>query len=211
MAEVAAALGLISAIITIIGTIEKIYDTARDAQSLPLAFREVNQRLPLVQSTLRIAESQLRSNGSKGTDAAISKTLEETRVKLEKLREILDRCVPPADASPFERYVAALRTLGKDHKVETLMTAVLERVQDLANHHAVKGATREQIDRLQEAIEAMSKSPPSAPDDLIEAPSAIMNVHSGSGDIYSAEGTATQNNLKDNARQFNATNMTISG
>ncbi|KAJ6279061.1 hypothetical protein J3E71DRAFT_355037 [Bipolaris maydis] len=69
-------------------------------------------------------------------------------------------------------------------------------------------ATREQIIKLSEALDAVLAVEPSVSDELIEGASAASrNVHMGKGDIYSADGKAEQFNAKDNARQFRAETM----
>lgn len=54
--------GLISAIIGIIGAIENVYNSLRDAKNLPQAFGEVAIKLPLIWNTLQIAETHIGAN-----------------------------------------------------------------------------------------------------------------------------------------------------
>lgn len=213
VAEASAVIGLISGVIAIVEAIKTVYDAAGDASVLPKAFREVAQRLPLIRDTLRIAEGQLRGpNVDEASSAAIKDAVENCKAKAEKLENIFQECVPPADASTFDRYLAALRSLGKGHKVEVLMKGLLENVQNLANNNAIKAATGEQIAKLAEAIEAVSAMEPSVPDEMIKTPTVTgRNVHTGTGDLYAADGNAKQFNAKGNAKQFHATTMSFGG
>ncbi|TLD14865.1 hypothetical protein PspLS_10881 [Pyricularia sp. CBS 133598] len=141
----------------------------------------------------------------------ISASITIAEVIKRKLRTVFSQCVPAADASQFERYVAALRTLGKDHKVELLMTAVLENVQDLANNSSGRAAAGDQLERLKAAIDALAALDQSVPDDMLESQPGARNLHTGRVDIKSAEGSAKQYNAKDSTKQYTATTMTISG
>ncbi|EUC46494.1 hypothetical protein COCMIDRAFT_92708 [Bipolaris oryzae ATCC 44560] len=207
--EASAIIGIVSAVITFIDAAKKVYDAAENAGDLPAAFREVAQRLPLIQDTLKIIEAQLEKDKlDKATYEAIKSTSERAKTKAEQLKVIFEKCIPVEGASRYARYVAALRTLGKEHKVEVLMKDLLGAVQDIANGQTMRTATREQIIKLSEALDAVLAVEPSVPDEFIEGASAASrNVHMGQGDMYSADGQAEQFNAKDNARQYKAETM----
>ncbi|KAH7556784.1 hypothetical protein BM1_06218 [Bipolaris maydis] len=164
--EASAIIGILSAGVTFIEAAKKVYDAAENAEDLPAAFREVAQRLPLIQDTLKIIEAQLEKDTlDKATYEAIKSTSERAKTKAEQLK-------------------------------------------DIANGQTMRVATREQIIKLSEALDAVLAVEPSVSDELIEGASAASrNVHMGKGDIYSADGKAEQFNAKDNARQFRAETM----
>ncbi|OAL48442.1 SesA protein [Pyrenochaeta sp. DS3sAY3a] len=208
--EAALIIGLVSGVIAIVDGIKKVYDAAGDAEGLPAAFRSVAERLPLIRETLKVVEEQLRTaTMDKDSYAAIKSSVERAKVKAEQLDTIFEKCVPSADSSRYDRYVAALRTLGKGHKVEILMKELLESVQDIANHRAITAVTAEHITKLVEAINNVSAIEPSVSDETIDGSGIGKYVHTGTGDLYSAEGHAEQYNAKDNARQYRAETMTF--
>ncbi len=88
--------GLISAVISIVGAVENIYSGIRDARNLPRAFREVAEKLPLVRETLRIAEQQIKSTSDEEACEAIKTVVENCKVKAERLKEILLPLPPPS-------------------------------------------------------------------------------------------------------------------
>ncbi|KAK7968784.1 hypothetical protein PG988_007857 [Apiospora saccharicola] len=209
--EGAAMLGLISGALTIIEAVQKVYDAAKNAEDIPKAFQEVALRLPLLRETLEIVEQQC--NRDDFDDLASSEVLSSVRrikKKLRKLETIFNKCIPTEDSSRFERYILALRTLGKDHKVEKLMKSLLETSQDIVNHHSIRAATADQVDRLGKALKDISALEPSVPDNVIEDPNiSARNVHTGSGDLNTASGNARQFNARDNARHYHASTITI--
>ncbi|KAL3955848.1 hypothetical protein ACCO45_009867 [Purpureocillium lilacinum] len=87
--------GLISAIISLVGAVENIYSGFRDARNLPRAFREVAEKLPLVRETLRIAEQQIKSTSDEEACEAIKTVVENCKVKAERLKEIFTTVAPP--------------------------------------------------------------------------------------------------------------------
>ena len=56
-------LGVISSIITIIDKTAKAYEALKDVSSLPEAFRQVADRLPIVVSILDLVERRIRKGG----------------------------------------------------------------------------------------------------------------------------------------------------
>jgi translation initiation factor 2 beta subunit (eIF-2beta)/eIF-5 len=209
--EASSIIGIVSGVIAIVDGIKKVYDAAGDAEGLPVAFRSVAERLHLIRETLKAVEEQLgTATMDKDSYQAIKSNVERAKVKAEQLDTIFEKCVPSADASRYDRYVAALRTLGKGHKVEILMKELLESVQDIANQRAIRAVTEEHITKLVEAIENVSAIEPSVSDETIDGSGGIGKyVHTGPGDLYSAEGHAEQYNAKDNARQYRAQTMTF--
>ncbi|RYC66034.1 hypothetical protein CHU98_g134 [Xylaria longipes] len=176
--EPPAIIGLIAGTIGIAGAIKAIYDAADNTQGLPQAFHEVANRLPLILDALQVAENQLKARDvSEAILDAIQTTVKDANEKASELEAIFQKCLPHDDASRFDRYVAALRTLGKGHKVELLMKALLENVQDLANNQAIRSATTDQISALVEAVEAVGALEPSVSDDLIEPTSNATRNH----------------------------------
>ncbi|KAL9945264.1 hypothetical protein ACHAP0_008119 [Verticillium nonalfalfae] len=168
--------GLISAVIAIVGTIENIYNGLRDAKNLPRAFREVAEKLPLVRNTLQIAERHISANTDEEACQAIKNVLEKCKVKAEHLEEIFN-AVAPEHPSRLERYRVVVRRLGKGNLVEVLTKEMMEDVRLLAVNRAIQAATESQIAELLKAIEELSSLEPSLLDE-----DSISQHHYGSGD-----------------------------
>jgi hypothetical protein len=204
-AEAILVLGVISSVITVVETIVKIYNDVKEADGIPATFREAARRLPLVRDTLRIAESRIhdRSLDEEGC-RAIKPTVEECKDKALRLELVFRKVMPQGEFSRLERYRIAIRALGQESKVETLMTAMLGDVQLLAQNHAVKAATEAQVGMLAKAIEELAAMPPSMAEEAVEK-SSISNYGSGTQNVNT--GAGSQNNNTGGGRQFIGENL----
>lgn len=180
-AEAGLVIGLISGIIAIIDATKKVYDAASDQQGLPGAFREVAQRLPLVRSIL--VKVNARAEHGQVDDVAAKSILETCKRKVEKLDGIFQKVVPQGGGLRLERYYKAARTLGKGGKVEALMEGILDDLNLLSVQCGIE--TGDEVEKLKEAMGAISALAPSVPDHIFDETSCT-NINSGSG---------TQNNI----------------
>lgn len=168
--------GLISGIIAIIDATEKVYDAPTDQQGLLAAFREVAQRLPLIRSIL--VKANARAEHGQVDDEAAKSILETCKRKVEKLDGIFQKVVPQEDGSRLERYYKAASTLGKGGKVEALMKGILDDLHILSAQCGIE--TEDHVEKLKDAIEAISALEPSVPDHIFDE-TGYTNINSGSG------------------------------
>jgi hypothetical protein len=188
-------IGLISGTIAIVDATKKIYDAAKDQQGLPAAFREVAQRLPLVQNILnnakaRADDGQVDDEASRGATSI----LEACKGRAQKLEEIFRKVVPQEGGSRLDRYYRAARTLGKDSKVEMLMKGILDDLNLLSVQFGME--TEVHIQKLEEAIKTVSALEPSVPDHVFDQSSYINNnLGAGTQNNFNASGGENYNNL----------------
>lgn len=162
--EASLVLGLISSVIAIVEGINQVYDAAANVEGLPLAFRDVAERLPIVQTILASARTHISAGDvDDGLCKAIQPVIMQCEQKAEKLGKLFTKVVPSNDASRGERYLMAISTLGKGGKVETLMKGILQDVQLLADNYGMRIITSDQVKELSKAIEDVSKIQPSVP------------------------------------------------
>ncbi|ORY64997.1 uncharacterized protein BCR38DRAFT_431594 [Pseudomassariella vexata] len=180
-AEATAVLGVISSVIAIVEGIKKVYDAASSANGLPEAFREVAGRLPIITGILESAEQHIRDGQ---LDTAL---YEKTKLLIEKCKEramildgIFQKVLPAGDASRWARYIGAVKALGKEGKVETLMKGLLDDLLLLASRNGLETATADQVDQLGKAIEDLSGIEPSIPDSEFRE-TAFANNNFGTG------------------------------
>jgi hypothetical protein len=200
-AEAIAVLGLISSIISIIDGTKQVYEATTSAQGLPEAFREVAGRLPIITNILAAAEKyikegEVREDLCKG----VKQVIQACQEKAKKLEDLFRKVIPGDNASRRERYLSAVRTLGKGNEVEKLMKGMLEDVQLLVCEHNMKIATKVQLEQVSKAISEVSDIPLSAPENGFQESSFTAN-YSGSGAQYNAQGEYI---AQGNARQFNS-------
>lgn len=169
--------GLISAIIGIIEVVKTVSDNLKDAANLPTAFREIGERLPIVQDTLRITKTHIGNNVDDEACQAMETVVKNCKNKAEQLQGIFNAVALSADASRIESYRIALRRWSKGKLVEDLAREMIEDVRVLAMNRAVQGATEAQVAQLLKAIEDLANVEPSLSDGT-----SVNQHHSGSGD-----------------------------
>ncbi|EXK77349.1 hypothetical protein FOQG_17942 [Fusarium oxysporum f. sp. raphani 54005] len=169
--------GLISAIIGIVETIGKVSKALKDAKDLPQAFREVADRLPLVQDTLQTVENHISNDADEATCQAIAAVLEKCHKKALQLEELFNAVSSSDNTSRMKRYALAVKNLGKESRVELLAKGMMEDAHLLALNHAAQAATEAQVAQLSEAIQELSNIEPSLPEE-----DGISQTHYGSGD-----------------------------
>ncbi|KAJ5640322.1 uncharacterized protein N7484_008184 [Penicillium longicatenatum] len=200
MAEV---IGAISAVIALVETSIKIYDSAQKDINISETFKAVHRRLPVILDTLATCKGNLeprKDSIPEDVGEALEKTLYDCRTKARNLEEIFQKIVPGESDTREQRYLKVLRRLGKGNKVEELMLGLAEDVQLLVNHSAVKSANQSQNAELEAIIDEM-KSVISGPDNESSTMNfsnqggpQTNNVNRGSGQQINNNGSVgTQN------------------
>ena len=175
-------IGGISAVIGIIDTSIKIYDSARKDLKLSETFKTVGRRLPIILDTLRTCKDHLEPiQGSLPADVceALEKILDACDEKAGKLRQIFEKVLPSENDAWEKRYLKVVHRLGKGNKVEELMGSITEDVQLVVNNHAVKSAKPEQNAELEKIVQEMKSVKSSVP----EEESSGMTFSSGGGNM----------------------------
>ena len=129
MAEAIAALGLAATIIQVIDFSSRLAHRLEEFRSfvgeVPESFRHISIRLPLLTDTLKQIKANIdRQAASDSTTSVTASVVAECQKQLTVLQEILDRTVPPPEASSWERRKKAFVSLGSDKKVEAIAKAL---------------------------------------------------------------------------------------
>jgi hypothetical protein len=188
-------LGLISGTITLVEAIKQVYDAAKDQQGLPAAFREVAQRLPLVRDILTTAKATAEE-GLVGVEAskAAESILQSCEKRVKKLEKIFRKVLPDENSSRLDRYYRAVRSLGKDGKVELLMRGILDDLSLLSIQCGI--GIRVHAEKINEAIKAMSTTEPSVPDCVFEETTYTNNnMGDGTQNNFNTSGGESYNNV----------------
>jgi hypothetical protein len=184
--EAGTVISLISGVLTIIDATFKIYDSAKDANGQPEAFRQVAAQLPLVEDILQRAGTKAKTLDESEQDI-LEPILKSCKTKAGRLHEIFKKVVRRDDDKWHDRYKKAFSTFGKGHQVECLMEGILKDIQLLlACDKLAETATDDEIKRLEEAIKELDEMEPSLQD---EADSHF--THFGSGDLIGTTGNGT--------------------
>lgn len=177
-------IGAISGTIALIEAAVKVYNAATDASGLPEAVRGVAQRLPLAKDILQTTKSQVEA-GEPDEDLCeeMIPILKGCKERVERLERIFQKVIPDANAPRKDRYVSAIKTIGKGKQVESLMKEILEDIQLLVGNRVMK--SKKEIGSLEKAIEEMSTLQPTTYEEswvqIDQCGSGLQAVHTSTG------------------------------
>ncbi|TVY45402.1 Kinesin light chain [Lachnellula subtilissima] len=191
------ALGMISAIISIIDATNQVYEAVKDEAGLPTNFKKSATKLPLISKLLKDAERYVKA-AEKATKTAFTPTLEDCKAQATQLQELFEKVVPEEGESRWDRYVKAARTIGKGGRVENLVGGILDDLQLLATRFPEVTTLRTK-EQLAKAVEEVTKMEPSLPDGFEQMSayahygSGAQNNNTGGGILHNNSGTGHQN------------------
>ncbi|KAJ5641445.1 hypothetical protein N7490_005445 [Penicillium lividum] len=195
-------IGTVSAVIALIETSIKIYNSAKSDFKLSKTFETVLRQLPVILQILTTCKENLepRKNSiPENVCEALEETLYVCQTKAENLVKIFQKTVPGESDTRQQRYSKILQRLGKGNKVEELMLSLAEEVQLVINHDAVKSAAdQSQNAELEDIMDEMKSliSRPGEDSSIMsfsnEGGAQINNVNRGSGKLYANNGGGRQ-------------------
>lgn len=184
------ALGIISAIISIIDATHQVYEAVKDEAGLPTNFKKSAAKLPLISKLLEDAERYVEA-ADEAAKTAFAATLDNCKAQAIQLQELFNKVMPEDGESRWDRYVKAARTIGKGGRVENLVGGILGDLQLLATRYPEVSSPRTK-EKLAKAVEEVTKMEPSLPDGFEQMPTY---AHYGSG--------AQNNNTGDGIQHIN--------
>ena len=187
-------IGAISAIADLIDKSRKIYAAAKNKIGLPDALQQVAEQLPIVEDILK----ELLQAADRQSDAVsneVKKATDACLQRAKKLREIFEEVIPGEEAKRRERYVKAVKAIGKQGKVEELMKGVMKNLEVLGSNFNLKShiQTAELLAKLVTGLKDIEAIPMSVDDDEFRK-SAYQNEVTGGGSMYSHQGVGNMNN-----------------
>jgi hypothetical protein len=190
----------ISKVIGIIESAKKAYDSKPTTETLPEAFAEVAKQLPLLNNSLEIISGAVQGAAlDDESGEAMESAIGTCEQKATQLNKVFRKSLPANKIPALDRYKKAVDQYGNDHMVEVLMKGLLEDVKKLAGFDAIKSATKEQLEKLSEAIDVVSKLEPSIREESSGSGatyshygSGPQNIHAGKGHVNSVSGTGNQ-------------------
>jgi N-terminal domain on NACHT_NTPase and P-loop NTPases len=145
MADPITAIGLVAAILQFIEigarVASRMSDFSNSVDDIPKTFRHIKINLPLIVDSLRRIKAQAELQGlDKATQDALTGVVDECHREVCSLNDILDRAIPPAGASSWERRRLAIASFAKDKKVKAIEKALETYVRTLTLHQSVQSA-----------------------------------------------------------------------
>ncbi|KXG49760.1 uncharacterized protein PGRI_057280 [Penicillium griseofulvum] len=196
-------IGLISGVITLIDASVTIYKALESGPGLPSSFRDSAARLPLIQESLTLVRENLDADpSSAASQAALKQVLDASTGRATALHDAFQAIVQPPGVSQWTRGLIAMKAKSKASSVDKLISGIMEDLQVLTANHAVKAATRAQVEGL--VAEIKQKKEPIRQEDHEEA---VGFGRAGSNKQYVYTGVGNQNIASDKATQINGTSF----
>ncbi|KAM7196608.1 short-chain dehydrogenase [Rhypophila sp. PSN 637] len=156
------AVGLAASIIQFIELGVKIVDRlsafGSDASQIPASFRQVRIELPLVIDGLRRIHDQVVAGSLEpATEKSLIPVIHECQQTAKELDDLLEKTIPSAGASSWERKKLALVSLGRDKHVEQLATSIAGFVRVLTFHQVI-GSSQEAADQKVQPDDSAKKT-----------------------------------------------------
>jgi len=147
-AEALLVVGIIANILQLVDFTSKVVgrvkDSAQDGHSIPKAFRNIQVTLPLLATTLRKTEDQVKSGKSdEQTCNALRPVVEACEAQMNELKAIFVQALPAEGASRWTRRWRAISSVGKDKKVDEIARSLSELRSTLIHYHVTDLATRD--------------------------------------------------------------------
>jgi hypothetical protein len=141
MAEAAAVIGLVSAIVQLVQFGSKIVNRLDEFQSnvgqVPQTFRDIKNQLPLLLNALRRTETQAEAGDIDGdTQKAILSVVGGCLSEVESLDKALAKTLPAEGDSKWIRAVKAFRSVSQEKDVQQIVKRLQAYVSTLTYHQA---------------------------------------------------------------------------
>jgi hypothetical protein len=141
MAEVVAAIGLVSSIVQLVEFGSKIVNRLDDFQSnvgqVPQTFRDIKNQLPLLLNTLQRTKTQAEAGDIDGdTQRAILSVVEGCRSQIQLLDETLVKTLPAKGESKWRRGVKVFRSVSQEKDIQQIVQRLQTYVSTLTYHQA---------------------------------------------------------------------------
>lgn len=163
MAELVAAVGLASAILSFIDfgakVVKRLDEFRTNVRDLPESFVHINGQLPLlVDIAKRLHDQACHDELDPKTKSALIPVVEGLHEEIQKLDAVLCKIFPAARASTWKKGVMAVKSLAAQKSVDDLAAVIRDYVMNLTAFQATHNA--DLIRSLVNVIKDQSSNPP---------------------------------------------------
>ncbi|PNP73868.1 hypothetical protein FNYG_12827 [Fusarium nygamai] len=181
---------------------EEAYNKIKNSNQLKISFHQAGGQLATVKATLDIIKLHIESGNFSGDDDAADTCIRTCCDNADFSRRAFADVASVPDQERLRKYKIYLIHQGKEYRVEVLVRAMMINTCELAKHAGLEGeiagelkSLRWSINRLDQAILKQDEE-----DEKMRGTGGA--THGGVGDMYNAKDAATQNNIKDEGRQY---------
>jgi hypothetical protein len=139
MAEAAAVLGLVSAIVQLVDfsnkVIHRLHEFTSATTDVPESFQSIKVQLPLFVTTLQRIQAQADAGHISDVAAqALRPIVDSSLANVQTLTTILDKVAPTRGASNFQKRLQGLKSLAYDEKVQKSVQQLQSNISVLVFH-----------------------------------------------------------------------------
>ncbi|KAF5228485.1 hypothetical protein FAUST_11032 [Fusarium austroamericanum] len=193
----AAVTDLIPTTMTNLEAATRHYSVIKGDKGLSETFHDAGRGQLLVGRALQTAKTQLGGRDLAGDPQSAMDSLKECNANAKLSKNIFNAVAQAPETSRLECYKEAMRQEGKGRTVEVLMMGIMNYVCVLGENGAIRAGLEDQVNALRGAIEQLSKTEPSVPNegsgntfthfgsgDMLNAPGGTVNKSTGSGNHF---------------------------
>lgn len=146
MADPLTVIGIVTNIVQLVDFSTKVFERINDFQSKhgenKKAFQHVKAQLPLLQEILRQTKEKI-DNGTieESTKAALLPAVEGCKNQVEALDDLVAKTLPAVGDSSLKSTAKAIRSIGRDGKIESITKILRGYIATLTFYHAAASST----------------------------------------------------------------------
>ena len=143
MAELAAIVGLVASIASLVDlsakVVSRLYDFTSKTSEVPESFRSLSTRLPLLTATLQHIQSQAEDGRFPDDKTkALKVVVDDTSRQVSDIQISLSKVLPSDSASKFQRMLKVLKSLAKGEKIQRALEKVNRNIDILILYQTTK-------------------------------------------------------------------------
>ncbi|KAH7246696.1 hypothetical protein BKA59DRAFT_478292 [Fusarium tricinctum] len=181
---------------------EEAYDKIQNSNQLKTSFHEAGEALTIIKATLNSIKLQIENGKFSGDEDAAETYIRTCRDNAKSSRRAFADVASAPNQERLKQYKIYLVSQDKNHRVEVLVRAMMINTCELAKHTGVEAETTSDLKSLRWSIKNLEQAISKQDEEDEKARGTGGATHHGIGDLYSAKDAATQNNIKDQGRQY---------
>ena len=191
MAEAITVISFVSAIYSLAdyGTkvVTRLNEFRKNVEELPANFVHISVQLPLlVDIVCRLSDQASRGEIAPDTEERLKPVVEGLHNEIKKLDAVLQKVLPSAKASPWEKGIKAVKSIGAQKDVDEFAAVIRDYVSNLTAFQTTHNSNL--IRRLGTFLEEQRLDAP-MPEPTPARTSIWLNKYEGDADFVGREGT----------------------
>lgn len=178
------------------------YNDIKNSNQLKISFHQAGGQLAVVKATLNKIKRHIEIEGFSGDEDAADTCIRTCCDNASFSQRAFAHVASAPDQERLKQYTIYLVLQDKSHRVEVLVRAMMINTCELAKHTGVEAEITSDLKSLRWSIKNLDQAISKQDEEAEKMRGTGGATHHGVGDLYSAKDAATQNNIKDQGRQY---------